>query len=115
MEEKQFYTDPDTGGRKELKQCDISSIDPVALWMLGKVAGYGASKYGHNNYVKGYPWHLSYAALQRHLMQFWSGADIDEESGQPHLAHAAWHCLALLSFLMHGNGTDDRPINSIRE
>ena len=23
--------------------------------------------------------------------------------------HAAWHCLALLSFLVRGLGTDDRP------
>jgi hypothetical protein len=69
----------------------------------------GAEKYDRYNYLKGYDWHLSYDAAQRHAQAFWSGEDLDEESGLPHTAHAAWHFNALTSFLVRGRGTDDRP------
>ena len=100
--------DPNTGGMKGQKLCEMGAIDPLALWAVGEVAGFGGIKYERYNFVKGYKWSLSYDALQRHLMQFWSGETIDPESGLPHLASAAWHCLALLTFSLRGKGTDDR-------
>lgn len=60
-------------------------------------------------YLKGFDWSLSYNAMQRHANQFWSGEDLDEESGLPHMAHAAWHCLVLLAFMQREIGTDNRP------
>lgn len=103
------YTDPTTGAQKGHKDAQLGDVDPVALIELAKVAGYGGKKYAQYNYIKGMPYSWSYNALQRHLMAYWSGEDIDPESGLPHLAHAAWHCLALLSYLERGTGTDDRP------
>lgn len=100
--------DPETGGEKGQKLCEMGAVDPMALWMVGEVAGYGEKKYERYNYVKGYKWSLSYDALQRHLMLFWGGEYLDTESGLPHLAHAAWHCLALMTFHMRHLGTDDR-------
>jgi hypothetical protein len=102
-------TDPNTGGQKGSKLCQLGAVDPLALQRVGEVAGFGADKYERFNFLRGYAWGLSYDALQRHLMQFWGGQDNDEESGLPHLAHAAWHCLALLAFVERGRGTDDRP------
>ena len=99
----------ETGGMKNRKPQMLSALDPAALWTLAEVAGMGAEKYDAHNYLKGYPWSWSYDAMQRHLMQFWSGENDDAESGLPHVAHAAWHCLALLSFLQREIGTDDRP------
>lgn len=98
----------DTGGEKGQKQARLGSIDPKALLTMAEVAGFGEAKYARLNYLKGYPWSLSWDALQRHLLAFWAGQDNDEESGLPHLAHAAWHCLALLAFLQHDLGSDDR-------
>jgi hypothetical protein len=100
--------DPDTGGEKGKKLAELGAIDPQSLMELAKVAGYGSEKYTRLNYMKGYKWSLSYDALQRHLMAFWSGESIDPESGLHHLAHAAWHCMTLLSYSARGLGTDDR-------
>ena len=76
---------------------------------VAKVAGFGSQKYARYNFLRGYSWSLSYDALQRHLHSFWGGEDNDPESGLSHLAHAAWHCLALLAFILLKRGTDDRP------
>lgn len=97
-----------TGGEKGQKLARIGSLDPKALMEVAKVAGFGEQKYSRLNYLKGYDWSLSYDACQRHLHAYWSGEDLDPESGLPHLAHAAWHCLAQLAFMIHGLGTDDR-------
>ena len=105
----------ETGGQKERKAAELGTIDPVALTVLAKVSGFGARKYEAFNYLRGYDWALSYNALQRHLMEFWSGEDLDPESGLPHAAHAAWHALALTSFLERGIGTDTRPHQAVRE
>jgi dATP/dGTP diphosphohydrolase len=77
--------------------------------VVSAVAGFGAEKYERYNFLRGYPWSWSFDALQRHLLAFWAGEDLDPESGQPHLAHAAWHALALTGFQRRAIGTDDRP------
>jgi len=97
-----------TGGQKGQKLARIGSIDPQALMELAKVAGFGEQKYARLNYLNGYDWSLSYDACQRHLHAFWSGEDLDPESGLPHLAHAGWHCMGMLAFMIHQLGTDDR-------
>ena len=100
--------DEKTGGAKGQKDCELGAVDPTALWEVGKIAAYGGKKYARYNFVKGFKWSLSYDALQRHLMLFWAGEDKDAESGLYHIAHAAWHCLALLTFMLRHKGTDDR-------
>lgn len=97
-----------TGGEKEVKLAKLGAIDPQSLMVLAEVAGFGAEKYSRYNMLRGYDWSLSYDALQRHLHAFWAGEENDPESGLPHLAHAAWHCMTLTSFLQRGLGTDDR-------
>ena len=101
-------TDPVTGGQKGSKLAQLGALDPRALLEVGSVAGFGTYKYARYNFAKGYRWSLSFDALQRHLLAFWDGEDTDPESGLHHVAHAAWHCLALLTFAMRGKGTDDR-------
>lgn len=92
-----------TGGQKGSKLARHDLIPTLPLDFLAKVYGMGAKKYDDNNWRLGYKWSLNYAAMQRHLLAFWSGQDLDEESGLPHLAHAAWHCFALLEFSQSGN------------
>lgn len=101
-------TDPETGGQKGQKLAQLGALDPLALMEVAEVAGFGGQKYERYNFAKGYKWSLSYDALQRHLHLFWAGENRDKESGLFHLAHAAWHCLALLTFYLRGKGTDDR-------
>jgi hypothetical protein len=100
--------DEKTGGEKDAKQAVLGDLCPRALMEVARVAGFGRAKYARLNYSKGYDWSLSYDALQRHLHAFWDHEDLDPESGRPHLAHAAWHCLCLLCFSLRKLGNDDR-------
>lgn len=102
-------TDSSTGGQKGKKLTQLGALDPVALIELARVAGMGANKYAAHNYLKGYDWSLSFNQMMRHSLLFWAGEEVDAESGLPHMAHAAWAALALVSFLARGIGTDDRP------
>lgn len=106
--DKEVRTTSATGGQKNQKLAQLSALDPNSIKLVAEVAGFGALKYEKLNFLKGYDWSLSYDAAQRHQLAFWNGEDNDPESGLPHLAHAAWHMLAQLSFSTRGLGTDDR-------
>lgn len=97
-----------TGAEKGVK---LEQYDLIPVEALAKVArhyGVGAAKYAAHNWRKGYEWSKSYAALQRHANAFWSGEDIDEETGSPHMAGVAFHALALLTFMDEQPDFDDR-------
>jgi hypothetical protein len=100
---------PVTGAEKGRKVAQLGAVDPSSIMEIAKVAGYGTEKYDRYNFLKGYDWSLSFDALCRHIFAFWSGEDIDPESGFPHMAHAGWHCLALLAFMRRHPEMDDRP------
>lgn len=104
-----------TGGQKEAKDAELFTAPPDALLELAKVYSYGAhKKYAPHNYRLGYPWSYIYNALFRHVLASMKGEDEDPESGLLHMAHAAWHCLALVQFLIdqregrHPKEFDDR-------
>jgi hypothetical protein len=103
-----IVTDPSTGGQKGQKPERFSMLPPRALSAVARVYGFGADKYDRDNWRRGYAWSLSYDALQRHLAAFWDGEDLDPESGEPHLAHAAFHVLTLLTFSEEYPAGDDR-------
>lgn len=88
-----------TGGAKGVKLERFDLIPAEAMRLLARLYGEGAKKYAARNWEAGYEWSKSYGALQRHLWLFWSGEDIDEETGVPHVINAAWHCLAIAQFM----------------
>ena len=88
----------ETGGQKGVKPARMDLIDPYFLWELSNVCGMGSAKYDDDNWRKGYPWKYSIGAMLRHIMQWLMGEEKDKESGLHHLAHAAWHCMALMVF-----------------
>ncbi|AXH46895.1 DUF5664 domain-containing protein [Mycobacterium phage Aminay] len=87
-----------TGGQKagNLERYDLIPAEP--LRRLAEHYGRGALKYADDNWRKGYDWRLSFAALNRHLWQFWAGEDIDAETGTPHIIAVAWHAFTLAEF-----------------
>lgn len=89
--------------KNRLELLPFESLEEVA-----KVLSYGAKKYEDNNWAKGMAWSRLLGAAMRHLFAWARGVDKDEESGLPHLAHAACCVLFLLSYGLNGNGTDDR-------
>lgn len=90
-----------TGGVKGQKEARYDLIPGEALEMLARNYGRGARKYDERNWERGYDWSLSFAALNRHLWQFWNGEDMDEEVGLPHLTCVLFHAMALLQFQLH--------------
>lgn len=71
-----------------------------AEWLTGlaEVATYGANKYTDNGWKKvNNGVERYYAAALRHITAWRKGEEVDPESGLPHLIHAAWNCLAVLS------------------
>lgn len=98
-----------TGGEKGDKPARFDLIPVGPLHDLAELYGAGARKYEARNWERGYPWHLSYAALMRHATQFWNGEDYDEETGAKHLASVAFHAFALMQFMDQHPGFDDRP------
>jgi len=111
---EQMMTDPNSGGSKGVKLARFDLMPPDALERVAEVYGRNTKscggKYEDRNWERGYPFGWSFGAAQRHLWAFWHGEDTDPESGQHHLAHAAWHCLTMLAFVERGVGTDDRKL-----
>jgi len=90
----------------EKERFDLIPAQP--LIELAKIYTYGAKKYEDNNWRKGVAWGRIFGALMRHLWAFWRGEDLDQESGLPHLAHAAWGCFTLLEYMNTQKTLDDR-------
>lgn len=86
-------------------------LPPAALDEVVKVFMMGAEKYGDYNWTKGLKFSRCFAAIMRHLWQWWRGEDIDSESGLPHLAHAIATIMFLLTFARYRRvELDDRPV-----
>ena len=97
-----------TGASKGTKDARYDLIPIPALDELARLYGFGAKKYAEHNWRLGYEWSKSYAAAQRHMAAFWSGEDIDPESGAPHVINAVFHMFALATYMKEHPEFDDR-------
>lgn len=105
---EQRITDPVTGGAKGTKAERFSLLPRGPLGEVARLYAFGATKYDDNNWRKGYAWHLSSDALERHLALWLAGEDTDEESGCHHLASVVFHAFALMEFSVTHPQGDDR-------
>lgn len=73
------------------------TLVPASLvWAVAKIREYGCAKYGSpENWRKVEPQRYR-DALYRHLLAYFSGETNDEESGLPHL----WHAATNIAFLI---------------
>ncbi len=108
-------TTSSTGGEKGMKPERYDLIPVEALASVARLYGEGAKKYSEHNWRKGYEWSKSYAALHRHLAEFWKGVDIDPETGEPHLAAVVFHAFTLLTFMSEHPNFDDRYVRNDSE
>jgi hypothetical protein len=101
-------------GKAELHQVPTSLILAVAKTLM-----YGAQKYEKGNFRKGMSWTCVYDCLQRHMMKWLDGEQNDEESGLPHLYHAACNIAFLIEYAETCPELDDRfkaaPINQSKD
>ena len=78
-----------------------------------KIYHFGARKYSPNSWQNLEDGYNRYkAAMFRHIEAFESGEFLDNESGLPHLAHAAWNALAMLYFALKDNNHDRNSLQS---
>ena len=88
----------------------LDLIDPIFEAYTAMALGFGADKYGDGNWLKGIQWSRIYGALRRHLRSWYEGEEIDMESNNPHLAHAAAMLMMLCRYSSDPsyNHLDDR-------
>jgi hypothetical protein len=98
----------ETGGEKGVKPERFSLIPPRPMEEVARVYGAGSIKYSPRNWELGYEWSKSMDALERHYNAFKRREDFDPESGLHHLAHAVFHCLALMEWTLTHPELDDR-------
>jgi len=88
----------------------MSHTPTESIRLLGQVHSMGAAKYGAFNWrEKTVSSTVYYDAAMRHLMAYFDGQDIDEESGLPHLAHVMACCSILLDARDGDTLNDNRP------
>lgn len=83
-------------------------LEPFAIEQLASVFTKGAQKYAPYNWLKGMKWSKMLASLKRHIAAFEKGEDFDKETGLPHMAHAGWNALGLVSYMKYHPEFDDR-------
>lgn len=93
-----------------MRKPGLEGVPTAPLFQIGEVMRLGIAKYGLTNWRHD-PVSASvyYSAAMRHLMSWWDGQNLDPESGQPHLAHAAACLLILLDAPLTNDLLDDRP------
>lgn len=85
-------------------------VSPIGTVYASIAAYLGATKYGAWNW-RGSETSASvyYSALQRHLMNWWSGEENDPTDGTPHMANALTCINIIIEGMYMGNMRDDRP------
>lgn len=80
-----------------------------ALAVLVDVLAFGAKKYAAWNWSKGLSWTETFESMQRHLVAWYSGEDVDPETGISHMGHVLCNAMFLMHFILFKTGVDDRP------
>ena len=76
----------------------VQLIEPKFLLDLADILGFGAEKYGPNDWKNNIPEDVverTYGSIQRHLLFWKSGQIFDKESNMNHLLHAACQIMML--------------------
>lgn len=99
---KQAYGDMKVG---------VSSVPMAFFYGVAVAMAEGGMKYGRHNYRDMGCKHSTYFdAAVGHLVSWWEGEDIDEESGVHHLLKAAASIAVMYDSIVMKNDNDDRPI-----
>jgi len=100
-----------SGSKFDTGKPRMGLVTPEFIEGVAKVLSFGAEKYGPYNWAEGIEFNRLYDALQRHLSAWQKGEDIDPESGENHLLHAACELMFLYSFqTWERKGLDNRYI-----
>jgi hypothetical protein len=84
-------------------------IAPELQVALAEILTFGAAKYNDRNWESGMRWGKVFAALMRHLWDWWAKKGPDPETGKSHLWHASCCIMFLVAYESRNIGQDDRP------
>lgn len=83
---------------------------PRALWAVGQVSTFGASKYAWNGWADVEDGYARYRDAQfRHALKEAMGQEMDDDSELMHLAHEAWGALASLELYIRSQNDAVHP------
>ncbi len=97
-----------TAVKNDKQKPDLSILPLSFLTEVAKAMSYGANKYGRDNYKQGMEVTRFLSAALRHIYQYLEGEDIDSESGNLHLGHAAASILMAIETARLGTLKDNR-------
>lgn len=111
-----YQTDPasampvDPKGDAGSKKTPLQLLSPYASAECSHVLRLGADKYGAWNWRHSKIAGSTYVgAIKRHLDAWWSGENLDPESGRSHIAHVMASAMILLDAENEGTLVDDTP------
>lgn len=87
----------------------LASLPPAGIRAVARVQAYGKKKYGDDeNYRRGMEAKRQMSCALRHIYAWLEREDLDKESGESHLAHAACRLLFALQNIHENTLIDDR-------
>jgi len=104
------------GGKKfDAAKAPIDLIPYEALVEIAMVLKAGEEKYGTANWAQGIEMRRLLSAAQRHIGQFNSGEDCDEETQTLHLANAACNLMFAIWMMKNRPDMDNRWIKGVKK
>jgi hypothetical protein len=97
------------GSKEKINKIPLSLLSIPAILKIAKILLFGTKKYDKRNWEKGLNWSDCFEAALRHLWKWYLREELDEESGENHIHHAACEIMFLQHFVETKTGTDDRP------
>jgi hypothetical protein len=94
------------GTKHDTGKSRVDLVPPKAILEVADVLTDGVAEYGAHNWREGITYSRLYSAIQRHLLAFWKGEDVDK-SGHRALAHA---CTDIMMLMEMPKEWDDRYI-----
>lgn len=92
----------------DLNKPRLSLIPKEALWALGGALTHGETRYGKENWKLGIKISYLLDSALRHISQFNSGEDIDQQSNNHHLGNAMANLSMAIWMCQHKPDFDDR-------
>lgn len=87
----------------------LANVPVAGIRAVARVQAYGHRKYGDfNNFRKGMEVSRNLSCAIRHIYAYMDGEDLDPESNESHLAHAATRLMFVLQNQADGTAIDDR-------
>jgi hypothetical protein len=109
FEELQELTDDNLKTKAAVGKPTMSSVPVIAIQALGKAMEDGSRKYGRYNWREtGVTASVFYDAMMRHLLAWYNGEDLAQDSQVEHLAHIMANCAILLDAKDNNILKDDR-------